>query len=270
MLNRSDKYKYKIVSYKSDIPKPKKNEVVIIPADNRLMEIPPILNNEKLPNWWSKLPVGKMSLRRCQGTFDYLSLGITIPMWADVTIRPNINKTGFDFKIDGFGDKEQPFHVEPFRAESAIGCPFAEDRTIKNSDYPKLVSPWRIFTPKGISLMSLPVLHSPNPNYIVMPGLIHTDFYNQVHVVIAVLTDKEFVIPAGTPMQHMIPIRRRDNFKRIVWGNESMFKFHLGNGLGEGCLQTPDNSQLYRRKQKEIDLSFEEKDNKKWYSLKKS
>lgn len=257
-MSRSNKFKYKIASYKSDTPKPKKNEIVIIPQDNRLMEIPPYLNSNTLPKWWSKLPVHKMSLRRCQGTYDYLSFGFTIPLWSDLTIRPSANGKGHDFKFESLGD-ENFFRVEPFSSEMASGCPFGDGRKIADSPYPKLVSPWRYFTPKGISLMALPVMHEPNPNYIVMPGIVHTDFYNQIHIVIAVLSDKEFTIPAGTPMQHMVPINRKNNIKNIVWGNESMYKFHMGQGLGLGCVTAADNSQLYRKKQKEIDLEIEEK-----------
>lgn len=267
-MNRSNKFKYKVAKYKTDTPKPRSNEVVIVPQDNRLMEIPPYLNSSKLPSWWSKLPVNKNSIRRCQGTYDYLNLGFTIPMWTDVTVRPAANGIGHEFKLENFGDMTN-FTVEFFSTDSAGGCPFGSQRKDLNSNYPKLVSPWRYFTPKGISLMALPIAHEPNPNYIVMPGLVHTDFYNQVHIVIAVLTDKEFTIPAGTPMQHMVPIRRSDNIKNIIWGNESMYRFHLGQGLGTGCITAADNSQLYRKRQKESDLEAEKEENRKWNFFKK-
>lgn len=266
MRNRSKKYNYKISMFKGDTPKPKKNEVVIVPNDNRILEITPYLGQDSLPSWWKKLPVKSMSLRRCNGTFDYLQYGFIIPMWTDVTIRPDASGQKFEYKLGSFGD-DYSFLVQGFQSPSAEGCPFGENRKLQDFNYPKLVTPWRFFTPKGISLMSLPILHEPNPNYTIMPGMVHTDFYNQIHIVLSVLTDKEFTIPAGTPMQHMIPIKRSANPKKLVFGNESMYRFHIGNGMGQGSLSTPDNSQLYRKLRSQNDEEAEKK--RKWNFLRK-
>ena len=251
MRNRSDKFKYKIAQYMGDIPKPKKNEIIITPTDNRLMEIAPYLASDVLPSWWKDLPVHKGSLRRCQGTYDFLQYGFILPLWMDVTIRPRSGKDGFEFNNTDYGDNSFP--IGGFPQSSAAGCPFGDNRKMPQADFPKLVSPWRYRTPPGVSLMVLPILHEPNPNYTIMPGLVHTDFYNQIHIVMSIFTDKEFTIPAGTPMQHIIPIRRDSNIKRIVWGNESFSKFMNGNGMGVGALATSDNSQLYRKMQKQYD-----------------
>lgn len=255
-MSRSNKYRYKILQYKSDTPKPRKNEIVIIPQDNRLMEIPPYLNQNTLPSWWASLPKSKGSLRRCQGTYDYLNYGFTIPLWTDVHIRPGFNGKENDYMLAQFGE-ERIFRIEGFNESQATGCPFGSQAKNQQSGYPKLVSPWRYFTPKGVSLLALPILHEPNPNYIVMPGMVHTDFYNQIHIVLKILSNEEFIIKAGTPIQHMIPVKRNENIKRIIWGNDSMYKFHKGQGMGKGCLQVDDNSHLYRKIQREIDQELE-------------
>jgi hypothetical protein len=116
--------------------------------------------------------------------------------------------------------------------------------------------------------MILPAVHSFDKNYIVMPGIVHTDFYHQVNIVIVILTDKPFQIKAGEPLAHLIPIKRNSNFKKIIWGNESMYKFTAGNGLGVGCLTEEDNSQLYRKTQFEKDQECLRK-NKKIFKGKK-
>lgn len=256
MLRRSDKFKYKIFQYKSDIPKPKNNEILIIPQDNRLMEIAPYLPYQKLPNWWKDLPKHPGSIRRCQGTYDYITNGIVIPLWTDITIRPSIDGKMYDLRLSHI-DGMQPFDAHGFDQSSTSGCPISSIKKIPSAQYPKIVSPWRFKTAKGVSLMVLPILHEPNPNYTVVPGIVHTDFYNQIHIVLNITTDKEFTIPAGTPMQFMVPITRKNNFKRILWGNESMFKFVQSSGLGKGCLVAPDRNLFYRRKQKEIDNEIE-------------
>jgi hypothetical protein len=266
MRNRSKNYNYKIAMFRGDTPKPKKNEVVIVPNDNRVLEIPPYLLQNNLPNWWKSLPIKNMSLRRCNGTYDYLQYGFIIPSWTDITIRPNASGDSYEYKLGTFGD-DYAFKVEGFSPENTKGCPFGENRKLNDLNFPKFVSPWRFFTPKGISLMCLPILHEPNPNYAVMPGIVHTDFYNQVHLVLSVLTDKEFTIPAGTPMMHMIPIKRTENIKNIVFGNESMYRFHIGNGMGEGNVAVSDNSQLYRKLRMQNE---QESDRRIWNFLKKS
>jgi len=265
MLNRSGKYKYKIINFLEDIPKPKKNEIIIIPNDNRVMGIPPYLGKSKLPSWWKNLPHHPSSLRGCQGMYDYSTAGFVIPLWCDVTIRPDSTGKQFELRTSNFDD-HYTFLVHGFKKEMAEGCPITKNNKIQTGQFPKLVTPWRYRTPKGVSLIALPVLCEPNENYTIVPGIVHTDFYNQVNIVINVLTDKEFTIPAGTPIQHMIPYNRYGDFKKIVWGNESMSRFMNGNGMGKGSLAQQDDSRIYRQHQIRIE---DELKKKKWYSLRK-
>jgi hypothetical protein len=263
MLNRSKKYKYKIAQYLEDIPKPRKNEIVLIPDDNRVMGIPPYLGRKKLPSWWKNLPIQEGSLRRCQGVYDFTTAGITIPLWCDVTIRPDPTGKFFEFRTSSCGD-DYTFAVGSFQRAQAQGCPIGEFNKIPTGQFIKLVTPWKVRTPKGVSLITMPMFFEPNPDYTVVPGIVHTDFYNHVNIVINITTDKEFVIPAGTLIQQMIPYHRHRDFKRIIWGNESMTRFIRGNGLAKGSLATPDDSRLYRSKQMEIEKDLGEK---KWYSF---
>lgn len=259
MLNRSKKYRYKIIQYLEDIPKPKKNEIVIVPSDNRLMSIPPYLGKKQLPSWWKDLPKNPSSLRRCQGTYDFTTAGFIIPLWCDVTIRPDASGKKFEYRLSNYDD-DFNFTMEHFNREATSGCPITKFNKIETGQFPKLATPWRYYTPKGVSLISLPLLYEPNDNYTIVPGIVHTDFYNQVNVVINVLTDKEFTIPAGTPIQHMIPYHRNQDFKKIIWGNESMMKFIRGNGMGKGSLAHKDDAQLYRKFQMEIEKELDDKE----------
>lgn len=272
MRKHSDKYNYKTAHFRHDIPKPKRGEIVIVPSDNRLIEIPPYVAGSQLPSWWKMLPKEKGSLRFCEGTYDFNNLGIIIPAWSNIKVRPDITGTNFEARISpmsDYADSTSPFTIEHFTAESTSGCPMENVRKIKTGKYLKLVSPWRYRTPKGVSLMAIPLLHEPNENYEIVPGLIHTDFYNQIHIVLNIKTDKEFFIPAGTPLQQLIPINRNDNTKKIIFGNESMFKFVRNSGLGDSYVPADNSRVFYRKKQKDLDLESEERDSKKWYSLRK-
>lgn len=248
MLRRSDKYKYKRVEYFDDMPKPKRGEVVIVPSDNRLMEFAPY-QATKLPSWWSDLPKEKGSIRRCQGTYDYVSSGIIMPLWTDVTVRPDSSGKRLEYKCPSLVGATE-YQIQNFPASATTGCPIEGLRKLKDAQYPKLVSPWRFRTRKGVSLMVLPLLHDENPNYKIVPGIVHTDSYSQIHIVINVLTDKEFTIPAGTPMQQMIPFKRTEDVKKIIFGNESMFKFWAQTGLGIGGLVQEESHMIYRKTQR--------------------
>jgi hypothetical protein len=257
MLRRSKNFRYKIAQFKKDIPKPKRDEVVVIPEDNRIVDTAPYMPSHNLPSWWRDLPKRLGSIRRCQGTYDYITAGFVVPLWTDVTVRPSIDGKFFEIKTAQMGDGEI-FKIDSFSNESASGCPFSSIKAIPTAQYPKLISPWRYITPKGVSLMSLPILHEPNPNYTIVPGIVHTDFYHQIHIVLNITTDKEFTIPAGTPMQYMIPISRKNTIKKVTLGNESMYKFVATSGLGLGSRIAPDRSIYYRRKQREIDREVAE------------
>jgi len=267
MRKRSEKYKYKEVKFKSDLPKPKRGEVAIVPMDNRVFEFLPYVGMNSLPEWWKNLNKGKGSIRRCQGTYDYVTNGFILPLWTNLTVRPNANGTQYETKMDHI-DPMFRFSVEGFNAESAKGCPIEHHKSLEEGQYIKLVTPWRFITPKNVSIMTLPVLFEPDPRYSVVPGIVHTDFYHQINVVINVHTTEEFTIPAGTPILHMIPIKRNENTKNILWGNESMYKFVAHSGLGENGLVYDDKSTIYRKLQRRSDQDFEEeKGNKKWFNF---
>lgn len=256
MLNRSNRFKYKVAKFASDVPTPKRGQVLIIPEDNRLMGFAPYLAGSKLPHWWPDLKKDRDSLRRCIGTYDYVSVGLILPMWTDVHIRPDSSGMRFEARAATFGDEYQ-FEINSFSPESCNGCPMTDRRPLKQSQFPKLNSPWRIQTAKGVSTLVVPLVHDPNPNYEVMAGLVHTDSYTQIHIVLNVLTNKEFTIEAGTPMQQMIPFKRSENFKNIIFGNESMFRFKAHSGLGKNGLIQEDRNFFYRRNTREIDAEIE-------------
>jgi hypothetical protein len=251
MLRRSDKYKYKVIQYLDDMPRPRRGEVIIIPEENRIMEFAPY-QASKLPDWWANLPKEKGSIRRCQGTYDFVSAGIIIPLWTDITIRPDPSGRMLEYRSIGLSDWNE-YKIQHFSADSTRGCPMENQRAMPDAQYPKFVSPWRFRTRKGVSMMVLPLFHQEDPNYRIIPGIVHTDYYSQIHIVINVLTDKEFTIPAGTPMQQMIPFKRTEDIKRIVFGNEKMYRFWAQTGLGRGGIVQSDGHKYYRVQQRKLE-----------------
>lgn len=247
--------KYKIVEFFSDVPKVGPNEMLFIPRDNRLAEVSPWQNSKKKPDWWNLQKKEMGSIRTCYGTSDFISLGVTLPMWSNVSVRPASNGMDFELRcdpiatVDGDGIVNR---IEGFSASSVSSCPFTEQRKI-NGHYPKLVTPWLVKTAPGWSTLILPRILEPNPNYTVMPGVVHTDYYHVINIVLVVTTDQPFTIPLGTPMYQLIPFKRNKRGTKILEGNESMFRFLQGRGTGENYLTNIDRGRAYKREQRKAD-----------------
>jgi hypothetical protein len=83
--------------------------------------------------------------------------------------------------------------------------------------FPKFINPWAIKTPKGYSCYFKPPAHSPNPWFEILEGFVDTDVYStNVNFPFVLLDpDKECLIPAGTPIAQVIPIKR-DSWKMDI------------------------------------------------------
>ena len=87
---------------------------------------------------------------------------------------------------------------------------------MNNFAYPKWMNPWAIKTPKGYSLLFMPPVHGSNKYFQILEGIVDTDKYNHLVHLPFVLKDINFegLIPAGTPVAQLIPI------KRDIWKSE--------------------------------------------------
>jgi len=250
-------FKYTVVRHFSDVPKVKPNEMLFVPGDNRILENPPWSNASRKPEWWNRQDKGNGSIRTCHGTNDFVSLGVTLPMWTNVTVRPTPDGRDFELRADPFSSPTGPSgmdvnRIEGFPAQSVKDCPFSSQRQI-NGHYPKLVTPWATKTAPGYSTLVLPTILDPHPEYSVMPGVVHTDYYHVINIVLIVNTDKQFTIPVGRPMYQLIPFRRSDGMAKVVEGDESMWRFLVGRGTGEMYLSNLDRKKSYKREQRKAD-----------------
>jgi hypothetical protein len=247
MLKRSNKYlKLKTLRHYGEIPKPRNNEILIASLEDRLLEDGvPKLNKGNRPSWWTDLPSHSGSYRRCYGITDMMQAGFTLNMWADAEVN------NADGKLNVRMSSPQ-FSVESFSYDQVGDCPITRQRSIPTSAFPKLVSPFQIRTPKGWSLL---IMQSPlhyDVNYQIMPGIIHTDFYHEVNVVLNLMTAENFVIKAGTPMLYCLPIKRSELsiFKKIQSAGKEVASLMQGHGIGyNGIFILPKaHKGLYRQK----------------------
>jgi hypothetical protein len=260
------KLEYITANFLEDVPKVKKNQILVVPRDNRLWENPPTLNITSKPEWWMRQSKEEGSIRRCHGTMDYLSLGMTLPMWSNVKVRPNNNMTDFELRVDPFAEYAPTVKleaVEGFPFESTTDCPFASQRKIQGN-WPKIVTPWLFKTAPGWSTLVLPTLFEQSSDYTVLPGVVHTDYYHVINIVLNINTDKEFAIPLGTPIYHLIPFKRSDNLNEIIVGNETMTRFLGGRGTGEKYVTNIVRRTSYKREMRKADAAAEANEKKRW------
>jgi len=69
--------------------------------------------------------------------------------------------------------------------------------------------PWRVRTPKGISMLQLPMFWHFNPIFTVAPGIIWTDIHHEINQQMLFHRYGEFIIKRGTPLAMYVPYERK-------------------------------------------------------------
>ena len=240
----------KIRSY-LDWPKVKKGEILIVPSDNRLIENPPTLGKDGWPEWYKSSKIAKPgTIVSCKGIQDYLSIGLTVPLWCDIEVF----QMGMD---DVRGRTSDPaFNVDHFGGQMAEGCPISHGRDLDEAGFPKIVSPFLYKTAPGYSMLVLPIAYEPDERYQVLPAIVHTDFYHNINVVLRVMTKETFVIKAGTPIYQLIPFKRSDTIGKVIFGDAEIYETGKFRGLSYGGIGKFSMKGLYRKHQRDADADL--------------
>jgi hypothetical protein len=168
-----------------------------------------------VPEWYKKLesyisgekkPTGQggtsATAKRCMPVFDAIVGGYIIVSPADVFVSQKETQDGskqpwFEWSNNGLIS----FHP----VEQAPEHPNRNGHMA----YPKWMNPWAIKTPKGYSVLFVQPMHRESP-FTILPGIVDTDTYTAPVNFPFVLNDVNFegLIPAGTPIAQVIPIKR--------------------------------------------------------------
>lgn len=143
------------------------------------------------------------TIKKCMPVFDSICAGYLIKSPSDVYVTDKIDENGNRYKwyewpnsklIEFHGNSQAPLHP---------------DVDLSNNAFPKWLNPWGIKTEKGYSSLFIQPMHRDLP-FTILPGIVDTDkYYNPVNFPF-VLKDSNFkgIIPAGTPIVQVIPIKR--------------------------------------------------------------
>jgi len=168
-----------------------------------------------IPEWYKKLesytngekkPTGQgktsATAKRCMPVFDAIAGGYIIVSAADVFVSQKKAEDGIKqpwFEWSNYGLIQ--FHPIEQMPE--------HPKRNGHMAYPKWTNPWAIKTPKGYSTLFVQPMHRESP-FTILPGIVDTDTYIAPVNFPFVLNDVNFegLIPAGTPIAQVIPIKR--------------------------------------------------------------
>lgn len=153
------------------------------------------------------------TIKQCQPVFDALTAGYIIPTYTDIMVKKTEDGTTIYIPSASINNNSNPIQHHPI-----IQAPYHP--YMNHHPYPKWINPWSIKTPKGYSCLFIPPVHGGNEYFTVMEGFADTDQYYAPINFPFVLKDVDFegIIPAGTPIVQVIPIKR-DSWK-LEYGNE--------------------------------------------------
>lgn len=165
--------------------------------------------DKSIPDWYKKLesyiggekkPTGEGgtsgTIKKCMPVFDSITTGYIIKLPADVFVKTVDGVPYYEWANFGL--------IQFHPVEQAPTHPVANGFT-----YPKWINPWAIKTPKGYSTLFVQPFHRPAP-FTILPGIVDTDAYTAPVNFPFVLNNPKFegIIPAGTPIAQVIPIKR--------------------------------------------------------------
>ena len=172
---------------------------------------PPQPSTKVIPDWYKNISeywtdkgkkilepgVTPSTVKKCIPVFDAMTAGYILFTQVEVQVRQ---------------ENGTPFYN--WAAQDAIAFHPIEQADLhpkaNGFSFPKWVNPYAIKTPPGYSALFVPPMHNPNGIFTILPGFVDTDTYKAPVNFPFVLDDPKWegIIPVGTPMAQVIPIKR--------------------------------------------------------------
>ena len=150
---------------------------------------------------------GFMHLTRCPGIFELFKYGYIIPLHKDIIIKSK-GKI-FEYAVNKTQDSNFFLTPQPSSTESNINLiptpPWAADFVIK------INTGWSIIAPKGVKFLMLPIAYPDTFNFTPAIGILDPALGTQLNFQMFWngKDEEEIVIPAGTPLGHLIPLSEK-------------------------------------------------------------
>jgi hypothetical protein len=175
----------------------------------------PVPSVKSLPSWYPKMPrfvneekkfkfsasaITNATIKWCNPFLDSLSAGYFILLENDLNVEKTTDIPYFSWKSggEGFITLHEKTQISPQMIPSGFNAqPF------------KFLNNWSVKTPKGYSALFVHPLNRADLPFYTLSGFVDTDDYNiPVNLPFLIRDDFEGIIPAGTPIAQVIPIKR--------------------------------------------------------------
>lgn len=189
-----------------------------IPGLDEIEECRPKPTGKYIPQWWKDLPLDAFhqshitptmeTVKGCPSFPDLFSQGFVIPAWCDILLNYD-KKTEQWSTQSGRKDGSSNFAVQSHPKEQFLRFVDAKFMGDKKYFIFKFICPWQVITPKGYSVLQLPMFYHYGNEFTTMPGIIDTSYHHEINQQVAFTSDKEQVfIPRGTPLAQYIPFKK--------------------------------------------------------------
>jgi hypothetical protein len=177
-----------------------------------------------IPEWWKSMPYKQLgqehlinsfgTAKACPSFPDYFSQGFVLPMWTDSILRIDEETGTFNWVA---GKPNSPFTWDGHSNSQFLDYQTPYVQGSKGKFVFKAISPWRLITPPGYSVLQLPMFYNFNQDFSVLPGIISTDVHHETnHQVVFHSKEKEIFIKRGTPICQYIPFKRNIKYSLDV------------------------------------------------------
>jgi hypothetical protein len=141
------------------------------------------------------------TIKKCMPVFDAITSGYVLYTQVDVQVTQK-KENGELFKEFKW-PSQNPIDFHPISQASLHP---------KRNEYSyfKWINPYLVTTPAGYSTLFLPPLHNPNSIFTILEGIVDTDIFKSPVSLPFTFNNQDWegIIPAGTPMAQVIPIKR--------------------------------------------------------------
>jgi len=201
----------------------KDKNVLIWSEFNGLEQIAPVLPaNKFLPDWWKKMGKyndsknfkDKGTIKNCPAIEQLFDMGFIIPTWTDLLLSLNKDSNGITIE-----SSDNRFKITSHPSEQFL---HHASESIKKEycAVVKLITPWRIKTPKGYGLFQFNPPYHFNQYFHVTEGFTWTDIHHELNQQLLirtepVLKEKQILIKRGTPLAWYIPYKRKVNSLKL-------------------------------------------------------
>lgn len=177
--------------------------------------------NSKCPFAPGYTPTPKTNIKTCPAVFDYLSTGYIIPSWDNFVFRNLNNEILVNWERNCLHEKDDNKVFNTHYIEHQVKGMVTTGEKILYGGFHKLLSPWFVKTPPGISLYITNPSQYRDKRFTTVDAVIHPDqqpisiqwFFEWNTPIVetedfSLIDTKNQVIKRGTPLILIIPFRR--------------------------------------------------------------